>query len=134
MFVDPALLKVYCERLGKLTPEQEKNLVAENGFAENFLRILGTKDAQSMDASDYEQATIVHDLNQPVPSQLHQKFDAVIDGGTLEHVFNFPVAIRNAMEMTKVGGGFICSCPAIISWGMAFINSARSCFTACFRK
>jgi len=104
MFVDPALLKVYCQRLGKLSPEQQENLEAKNGFGENFLHILGSKDPQSMDASDYEQATIVHDLNQPIPQELQQKFDAVIDGGTLEHVFNFPVAVRNAMEMTKVGG------------------------------
>ncbi len=29
------------------------------------------------------------------------------DGGTLEHVFNYPQAIRNCMEMVRVGGHFL---------------------------
>ena len=32
------------------------------------------------------------------------QFDVVYDGGTLEHVFNFPVALRNAMELLRPGG------------------------------
>jgi len=30
----------------------------------------------------------------------------VIDSGSLEHIYNFPVAIANCMKMVKVGGSF----------------------------
>jgi hypothetical protein len=60
-----------------------------------------------MDISDYEQATIVHDLNFPTPANLHEKFDVVIDGGTLEHVFHVPVAMENCMKITKTGGHIV---------------------------
>lgn len=69
-----------------------------------FARALGAKNVSSMDVSDYEQATVIHDLNLPVPPTLHERYDLVIDGGTLEHVFNVPVAMENCMRMTKAGG------------------------------
>jgi hypothetical protein len=114
LIIDPALLRYFAERLGALSAEQLKQLdpEANGGFSEGFLKFLGANDVQSMDASDYESATIIHDLNQPVPAQLHQRFDVVIDGGTIEHVFNYPVAIKNAMEMVKVGGRLFLFTPA----------------------
>jgi len=68
---------------------------------------LGAKTVSSMDASGYEGATLIHDLNQPVPPELEERFDVVIDGGTLEHIFQFPVAIGNCMKMLKPGGHLI---------------------------
>jgi hypothetical protein len=65
---------------------------------------LGAKSVQTLDYSDYEGANLVHDMNTPVPESLHNCFDAVIEAGSLEHIFNFPVAIQNLMLMTKVGG------------------------------
>jgi hypothetical protein len=66
--------------------------------------LLGAGAVEVLDYSDYEGAGIVHDMNTPIPETLHQRFDAVIEAGSLEHIFNFPVAIRNLMLMTKVGG------------------------------
>lgn len=71
---------------------------------EILARALGAKNARSLDASNYEEADFVHDLNQPVAADMEERFDVVIDGGTLEHVFNFPVAIANCMRMVKTGG------------------------------
>ena len=63
-------------------------------YSDEFLKsYLGISSLAILDYSEYEGATIVHDLNQPVPEHLHGRFDAVIDGGSFEHVFNFPVAI-----------------------------------------
>ncbi|HUI76449.1 MAG TPA: hypothetical protein VLY24_01000 [Bryobacteraceae bacterium] len=74
-------------------------------YSDDFwTEFLGARHVTTMDYSDYEGATLVHDMNQPVPEQFHQQFDAVIDAGSLEHIFNFPTAIRNLMLMTKVGG------------------------------
>ena len=65
---------------------------------------LGAKKVSSLDFSDYEGAQFVHDLNQPIGPELKERFDVVYDGGTLEHVFNFPVALKNCMEMVRPGG------------------------------
>jgi 2-polyprenyl-3-methyl-5-hydroxy-6-metoxy-1,4-benzoquinol methylase len=72
-----------------------------DGFCREFL---GVAELDSIDYSAYEGATIMHDPNRPLPDELRGKFDAIIECGTLEHVFNFPVAIGNLMEMLKVGG------------------------------
>ena len=74
---------------------------------EYLLRTLGATETCAMDFSDYEGAELIHDLNQPIPPQWKSRFDFVFDGGTLEHVFDFPRAIRNCMEMLAVGGQFI---------------------------
>ena len=81
-------------------------------YAETFLRLLGAEITDSLDASGYEQATIIHDLNQPISKDLHGKYSLVIDGGSLEHVFNFPVAVRNCMDLLEENGCYIGVTPA----------------------
>ena len=80
---------------------QDKALHAEPCFLS-----LGATKVHSMDVSDFEGASVVHDLNQPITVALKERFDVVYDGGTLEHVFNFPTALKNCMEMVRVGGRF----------------------------
>jgi hypothetical protein len=84
-----------------------KILAVEGGFAEPFFRLQGAEEVCSLDASDFEGATHVHDLNTPVPESLKGRFTAVLDGGSLEHVFNFPQALKNCMEMVAVGGHYL---------------------------
>lgn len=81
-------------------------------FAESFFRGLGAVTVDSMDASNFEGATLIHDLNTPVPEAWSEQYDVVYDGGTLEHVFDFPRAIANAMRMTRLGGHLILHTPA----------------------
>jgi hypothetical protein len=78
-----------------------------DGYAEKFFQILGARHVTSFDKSDYQVATHLHDMNAPIDASLKNRFSAVLDLGTIEHVFNFPQAIRNCMEMVKVGGYFI---------------------------
>jgi SAM-dependent methyltransferase len=82
-----------------------------SSFADDFLAYLAGIPSLSMDASAYEGAQIIHDMNFPVEEKYHDSFDTIIDGGTLEHVFNFPMAIKNCMEMLKVGGSLIFMTP-----------------------
>ena len=82
-------------------------LVQPDGFTENFWKQLAAvKDASidSVDFSTYEGANIILDLNEPLPQEHHGRWSAVYDGGTLEHVFNFPQSVRNAMSMPEPGG------------------------------
>lgn len=107
-------------------------LQADNGYAESFLRMLGANEIASFDASGYEAATYVHDFNLPVSPIHHQSFTALIDGGTLEHVFNFPVGLRSAMEMVELGGHFLSLTPANNAWGHGFYQFSPDLFIRAF--
>lgn len=85
--------------------------VARAGFAEPLIELAGATIVDSFDASDYEHATHVVDMNHPLPADFRSRYTAVIDAGTLEHVFNFPVAIANCMAMVEPGGHFLCLSP-----------------------
>jgi hypothetical protein len=85
-----------------------------------------------MDASDYEGATIIHDLNKPIPQNLVGQYDLVWDGGTLEHVFNFPVALQNAMNLLKVGGHIFLMTPANNQCGHGFYQFSPELFFRVF--
>ncbi|MBV8900987.1 MAG: hypothetical protein JOY92_12845 [Verrucomicrobia bacterium] len=74
------------------------------GFADEFFRALGAESISFLDHSNYEGADLVHDLNEPLAREYHARFETVIDGGTLEHVFNFPIALRSCMESVCEGG------------------------------
>lgn len=75
-------------------------------FADAVFQALGARKVSALDFSDFEGAEFVHDLNQPIGPELRERFDLVYDGGTLEHVFQFPLALRNCLEMVRVGGRF----------------------------
>jgi SAM-dependent methyltransferase len=81
--------------------------------ADRFFRdFLGATTVSALDYSPYDGADVIHDLNTPVPAHLVDSFDAVIDGGSLEHVFNFPTAIASLMRMVRVGGRVFMTTPA----------------------
>ncbi len=88
-------------------PREQASAISNGQFAEPLFTLLGARQVSSVDASDYEQATHVHDFNQPIPATLVNRFSVVHDGGTIEHVFNVPQAFKNCMEMVRVGGHFI---------------------------
>jgi SAM-dependent methyltransferase len=76
-------------------------------YCEEFFAILGAKEILAVDLSAFEGAQIIHDMNLPIPSALDSSFDVVYDGGTLEHIFNLPTALRNAAQMVRPDGTFI---------------------------
>ena len=80
--------------------------------AEEFFLNLGFCEVSSLDASGFEGADYIHDLNQKIPASLEEKFDCIFDGGTLEHVFNFPQALQNIDRMLKIGGHVIHNLPS----------------------
>jgi SAM-dependent methyltransferase len=104
----------------------------EEQFAEPFLDYLGASTVSSMDISDYEESTLCHDLNKPIPDKWKGHYDCVIDGGTLEHVFNFPCAIRNVMELVASGGHFFGSNPANNWLGHGFYQFGPELFFRVF--
>ena len=113
-----------------LVPDDFPNLFPTEypTYSEPFWQMLGAKTLHTIDASNFEGATHVHDMNQPVPDSWKTAYDAVCDCGTLEHVFNFPVAIRNCMEMVKCGGYFFTQTPANNYLGHGFYQFSPELF------
>lgn len=70
---------------------------------------------ESLDVSDYEDADHIHDLNLPTPPALSARFGTVLDGGTLEHVFDVPQALRNMKALLRAGGRIIHMSP-VSNW------------------
>jgi hypothetical protein len=100
-------------------------------FAEDVLCPLGFK-VDSIDASDYEGANIIHDLNRPVPEFMRSQYDLVYDGGTLEHIYNFPIALQSAMQMVKIGGHIMLNTPANNQCGHGFYQFSPELFFRIF--
>ena len=66
---------------------------------------LGFDRVESIDVSDFEGCSQIVDLNTPgVPSHLRGQFNAVYNGGTLEHIFDTRAALRNVFELLTVDG------------------------------
>lgn len=120
-----ALLKEFA-----LSPEDFPGLFPATypDYSEPFLEMLGAKTLATIDASKFEGATHVHDMNQPIPVEWKEAYDVVCDVGTLEHVFNFPGAIRNCMEMVKCGGCFFTQTPANNYLGHGFYQFSPELF------
>lgn len=99
-----------------------------NVFAEGFLKALGATSVDSMDVSDYEGATVLHDLNNAIPAHLTEQFDSVIDLGVAEHVFNVSIAMHNSLRMAKIGGYYLAILPANNTAGHGFYQFSPELF------
>src|SRR5262249_20214678 len=98
-------------------------------YAEGFLaHFLGAERIAAVDHSDYEGDVVANDPTEPVPAGLEQSCDALIDGGTLEHVFNFPVALANCMRMVREGGRLFIFTPANNQLGHGFYQFSPELF------
>lgn len=85
----------------------------EQAFCEELLtECFGATRVESIDKSAYEQATHIHDFNEPLPRDLHQKYDTVLDMGTLEHIYNAPQAFKNCSLFCKPGAQILHVLPA----------------------
>jgi len=119
------VLKDYGKPVVTLPPNRPQH------FAEDVLEQLDF-DTVSLDFSDYEDAKILHDMNCPIPDSLQEQFDLVIDGGTLEHVFNYPIALENAMRMIRIGGHIMLITPANNQCGHGFYQFSPELFFRIF--
>lgn len=82
-------------------------------YCEQLLKsYFGSSAVDSIDASDFEGASIIHDMNQPLPSDKHAMYDTVIDFGTLEHIYDIPRALKSCSQLLKSGGQILHVLPA----------------------
>jgi hypothetical protein len=104
----------------------------QKGYCEPLLKLLGAGRIDSIDASTYEGASILHDMNWALPEVYRHQFSVVIDGGSLEHVFDYPRAIKNCMEAVAIGGHFIGITPANNLMGHGFYQFSPELFYRVF--
>ncbi len=103
--------------------------VVTGAYADAFFHsVLKTRELDALDRSDYEGANIIHDLNDPLPEILREKYDAVVDGGTLEHVFDLPAALLNCISLLKTGGSLFICAPANNLFGHGFYQFSPELF------
>lgn len=84
--------------------------------------LLGFNSVDSLEYSKMDNATIAHDLNEPVPGYLQNKFDWIIDGGTLEHCFNVLEYMSSIIRLLKPGGHILHINPCLGSCNHGFFN------------
>ncbi|MDD9922042.1 MAG: class I SAM-dependent methyltransferase [Boseongicola sp.] len=111
----------------KLVPALEKELekagfdldfddiTQSDGYAETFFEALGAKEVQALDLSDFEGATLLHDLNDVVPEDWAGKFDLIFDGGTTEHIFDVARCMDN-LNVLLAPNGVLASCVPANNW------------------
>jgi hypothetical protein len=88
------------ERALNILSEQRGPITALNVFS-----ALGFSSVEALDFSNHEGAEHIFDLNSSaLPSVLHNRYDLVYNGGTLEHVFHLPNALRSVSKMLRAGG------------------------------
>jgi hypothetical protein len=93
-------------------PKSSKYTYKNMEYAENYLQFLmPNANIESIDVSKYEGATYECDLGENLSNELHQslasKFDLVIDFGTTDHIYNFPMALLNSSTFLNKNGVII---------------------------
>lgn len=90
----------------------EEGKLARFSTCEALWSALGATSIDTLDASAFEGATVLADLNEPIPEALRAQYSVVYDGGVTEHVMNAAQSIRNAAAMVEPGGHLISVTPA----------------------
>ena len=69
-----------------------------------------------------------------MPSTLNNSYDCILDGGTIEHVFNAPIAFASVMQMIRPGGLFIATTMANNYCGHGFYQFSPELFYRMFSE
>jgi hypothetical protein len=98
-------------------------------YCDEFLReYLKVEKIDSLDNSNYEGASILHNLNLPVPKNLENQYDSIIDLGSTEHIFDTKMVYENYHRMLSKGGRLIQLLPANNYCGHGFYQFSPEFF------
>lgn len=95
--------------------------------ARTFFEMMGIDEYYDIDKFAQERPIITHDLDIPVPAQLQNRFSFVLDGGTMEHIFDIKQVMFNIVQMLEVGGWVVHFSPC-----SNYINHGFYSFSPCF--
>jgi SAM-dependent methyltransferase len=123
------LLPDQVKRLKQLgAPDGDWARTAFGEFADPFFEAAGARSLRAIDASRYEGASLIHDMNEPLPLEMTRSFDLVVDGGSLEHVFRVDTALANDMRLLRPGGHLIVWAPSNNQCGHGFYQFSPEFF------
>ena len=97
-------LKIYVDEFNIKKILNDKNYKKQKYIDEVLINYFGSTQVAVLDINDYEGANIIHDLNIKIPEKLEDKYDTILDFGTLEHIFDVKTAIENISLMSKKNG------------------------------
>jgi SAM-dependent methyltransferase len=92
-----------CAKFGYVSAQEQPGDLNATPTDTEFFRLLGVE-SLALDVSTYEGAEIIHNLNEPVPQEMKGRFATIIDGGTLEHVFDIRQGFKNVADMLAPQG------------------------------
>lgn len=128
LFMSPRQVADLAKSFGHDWSASALEAIAASRHAEPLLAAVGFNSIRSLDASDYEGAAIVHDLNTPLPEHLAGSSGFVYDGGTIEHVFDVATALANTTALLRVGGTLLISAAANNQCGHGFYQYSPELF------
>jgi len=88
-----------------------------------------------LDGSDYQGAAIIQDMNLPLdPANRRREgsYDLILDGGSLEHFFDVPQALRNYGALLREGGLIYITTNANNHFGHGFYQFSAELFHRVF--
>ncbi|MGA2392705.1 MAG: hypothetical protein ABSH03_05035 [Candidatus Lustribacter sp.] len=98
-----------------------------------FFALLGLGNATVLDVSDYEGADVIVDLNVPVPADLRARFGLILDGGTMEHVFDIRQGMANTVDMLRTGGTAVHITPSNNYFNHGFVQVSPTLYYDYYR-
>ncbi len=93
----------------------------------------GATKVDSIDRSNYEKASVIFDMNEPLPAGFAE-YDTVIDFGTSEHVFNISQALNNIIRLCRQGGQILHVSPANNFCGHGFWQFSPELFFSLYSE
>lgn len=114
--VDPSAIEVDRTTIHRLPGYSE--IVTDR----SIFHALGIDSVKALDTSPYEGAEIVHDLNRPLPDNFKEIADFIVDGSTLDNVFDPAMTLRNYAQLLRPGGRLV---------AVNALNTRDGAFTVC---
>lgn len=128
LFLTKQYLQQLVHGLSLSWTSDEIDRIVESKYGERFLERAGFRTIRCLDASQYEGADIVHDLNKPIPATLEGVTNFLYVNGTIEHVFDIGTALHNVTRLLRVGGTVLLTGPANGQCGHGFYQFSPELF------
>lgn len=100
--------------------------------SKDFFELLGFDDYQDIDFDSVAGCSIIHDMNRPLPRECENRFDFVLENGTIEHIFDIKTAVGNIAKAVKVGG-LVCHVSPVDAFNHGFYNFSINFFNDFYR-
>ena len=107
----------------------------EDNYVDNILKKISNNTVTSIDFSDNRGKTnIKFNLNKVIPKKYHNKYDVIIDGGSLEHILDLKNCIQNYKNLIRKNGHLFIFTTANNYFGHGFYQFSLEFFNNIFSK